>query len=230
VAQALHVLSVLLKFVILLSLVFVAFGPNYSHLLLRMLYGATWSETNAPNVLALYCVYLLFIAINGLTEALLFALLTAESLSKYNRVLLLFSCGYVGACVVCLPRFGGIGLILANCFNMSMRVVYSSRQIYKTMQRDEPTASFSSLARGCLPSRGVLVLYVAAYAVTWATKTWVYAPAVAASWTKAYLVASAAHVGVGAGMLALLVAAVWKAERAFIGKFKQLWSSKHKRA
>ena len=49
----------------LLGLLFVAFGPSYSWLLLHLLYGEAWSSTEAPDVLAAYCVYVLLMAING---------------------------------------------------------------------------------------------------------------------------------------------------------------------
>jgi hypothetical protein len=49
----------------LLGLLFVAFGPSYSWLLLHLLYGEAWSSTEAPDALAAYCVYVLLMAING---------------------------------------------------------------------------------------------------------------------------------------------------------------------
>lgn len=45
-------LRVLVCFVTLIGLTFVAFGPSYSHLLLHLLYGDKWSSTTAPRALA----------------------------------------------------------------------------------------------------------------------------------------------------------------------------------
>jgi oligosaccharide translocation protein RFT1 len=50
------------------GLVFVAFGANYTHVLLYLLLGPTWGATAAPSVLAWYCVYVLIMGVNGITE------------------------------------------------------------------------------------------------------------------------------------------------------------------
>ena len=54
-----------------------SFGPAYTYLLLRLLYGLRWSETEAPRALATYCVYILLLAVNGILEAFVHAV--AES-------------------------------------------------------------------------------------------------------------------------------------------------------
>ena len=46
-----------------------AFGPAYCYLLLRIVYGQRWSETQAPLALAAYCPYILLLAVNGILEA-----------------------------------------------------------------------------------------------------------------------------------------------------------------
>ena len=43
-------------------------------ILLQLLYGAAWTATEAPAVLAWYCLFVLFMALNGLTEAYVHAL------------------------------------------------------------------------------------------------------------------------------------------------------------
>jgi oligosaccharide translocation protein RFT1 len=54
-----HLLALATKSMILLGLVFVAFGTQFSHMLLHLLYGQRWSMTEAPAALSLYCVYIL---------------------------------------------------------------------------------------------------------------------------------------------------------------------------
>ncbi len=46
-----------------------AFGPNYTYVLLRLVYGQKWSNTEAPAALACYCGYITLLALNGCTEA-----------------------------------------------------------------------------------------------------------------------------------------------------------------
>jgi hypothetical protein len=65
-----QVLSIVLKFMFLIGSIFVAFGTNYSALLLQLLYkGRYGPETGAPNVLAWYCVFVLLIGLNGMRRA-----------------------------------------------------------------------------------------------------------------------------------------------------------------
>ncbi len=55
-AAQLQQLSVLLRHMMLtvsvLGLVLISFGPNYTFLLFHLLYGAKWSQTDAPAVLS----------------------------------------------------------------------------------------------------------------------------------------------------------------------------------
>lgn len=60
-----HLLGVLLKVVSLIGLLAVAFGPQNSSTLLRILYSEKWSNTDAPIVLSWYCGYIFLLAING---------------------------------------------------------------------------------------------------------------------------------------------------------------------
>ena len=55
------------------GLVATAFGPSYAYLLLRLLYGRRWSDTEAPAALGWYCPYIALLAVNGVTEAYLHA-------------------------------------------------------------------------------------------------------------------------------------------------------------
>jgi oligosaccharide translocation protein RFT1 len=54
-----HLLTLMTKSMILVGLVFVAFGTQFSHMLLHVLYGERWTLTEAPAALSLYCVYIL---------------------------------------------------------------------------------------------------------------------------------------------------------------------------
>lgn len=43
----------------------VTYGPNYSEVLIRLLYGREWSEGEAPAVLGAFCYYVMTLALNG---------------------------------------------------------------------------------------------------------------------------------------------------------------------
>ena len=57
----------------LTGLMATAFGPSYAYLMLRLLYGRRWSDTEAPAALGWYCPYIALLAVNGITEAYLHA-------------------------------------------------------------------------------------------------------------------------------------------------------------
>ncbi len=58
-------LGVLVKGVSLLGLTAVAMGPPFAWLVMRVGYGQSWASTAAPEVLSVYCLYILLLALNG---------------------------------------------------------------------------------------------------------------------------------------------------------------------
>ena len=60
------ILICVLKLMILVGLIFICFGMNYSTALLELLYGTKYGrESGAPSVLSIYCILVFFMAING---------------------------------------------------------------------------------------------------------------------------------------------------------------------
>ncbi|GFH13968.1 PPM-type phosphatase domain-containing protein, partial [Haematococcus lacustris] len=55
----------MVKGMALLGLLVACMGPPFSWLALRLVYGQRWADTQAPQVLALYCAYILLLAVNG---------------------------------------------------------------------------------------------------------------------------------------------------------------------
>ncbi|CAN1180471.1 Protein RFT1 homolog [Linum perenne] len=84
-----------LKLVLLIGLVFMAFGPSYSYSLIRLLYGQKWSDGEASVALQYYCLYVIVLAMNGTSEAFLHAVATENQIKRSNDSLLLFSIIYV---------------------------------------------------------------------------------------------------------------------------------------
>ena len=68
------------------GLLAVAFGPSYTYVLLRLLYGPKWSATEAPAALAYYCAYITLLALNGCTEAYVNAVADARSEHPLNPI------------------------------------------------------------------------------------------------------------------------------------------------
>eukprot|EP00897_Mesotaenium_endlicherianum_P000624 jgi/Mesen1/10562/ME000843S10072 len=143
-----RILLLAIKLVNLLGLVFVVFGPPYSYLLLHLLYGRQWSASEAPAALACYCLFILALALNGITEAFLHAVATEADLARSNLWSVWFTACHMAVSVALIKTAGSSGLILANCCNMAMRIAYSLHFIRRYFQ-DSPTP-FN--LRGALPA------------------------------------------------------------------------------
>ncbi|KAL5744266.1 hypothetical protein ACOSQ2_027382 [Xanthoceras sorbifolium] len=143
-----------LKLVLLIGLVFMAFGPSYSYSLIRLLYGQKWSDGEASTALRYYCVYVIVLAMNGTSEAFLHAVATEDQIKRSNDSLLIFSLIYVVMNILLIQSAGAVGLILANSLNMSLRIIYSAVFIKNYFQD-----SFSFSFRSCLPSGWTILLF-----------------------------------------------------------------------
>lgn len=75
-----------LKLAVYCGMVFACFGFNYTRVLLTILLpGKSWEEGqgDAAWVLSCYCFYILFLALNGITEAFVYAVTTKEKVSRH---------------------------------------------------------------------------------------------------------------------------------------------------
>ncbi|XP_054814813.1 uncharacterized protein LOC129315253 isoform X2 [Prosopis cineraria] len=142
-----------LKLVLLIGLVFVAFGPSYSYSLIRLLYGEKWSDGEASTALQYYCIYVILLAMNGTSEAFLHAVASESQLKRSNDSLLVFSLIYIILNVVLIRLAGAVGLIVANAVNMALRILYSAIFIKHYFQG---SSSFSF--HSCLPSGWIILL------------------------------------------------------------------------
>ena len=118
-------LASMLRAMLLVGSIFATFGPSYSSLLLHILYGSTWSTSEAPAVLGQYCFYIFLLGANGILEAFMHGVMTPQELSRSNAWLVLFSVLHIGATATLVVHFGASGLVVANCLNMSLRIAYA---------------------------------------------------------------------------------------------------------
>ncbi|KAH9647788.1 protein RFT1-like [Citrus sinensis] len=116
-----------LKLVLLIGLVFMAFGPSYSYSLVRLLYGKKWSDGEASTALRYYCLYVVVLAMNGTSEAFLHAVATEDQLKRSNDSLLVFSVIYIVMNVILIQSAGAVGLILAN--SLRLFLLFFSQQL-----------------------------------------------------------------------------------------------------
>jgi oligosaccharide translocation protein RFT1 len=124
-------LTTVLRFYNLLSLIAVSIGPSLAPLLLRLVAGARWADTQAPSVLAVYCYYIPFLAINGLTEAFVAAVASSKALGSQSVSMAVFFAAFAGSAWVFLRYLGmgAQGVVWANCVNLGLRILFNIRFI-----------------------------------------------------------------------------------------------------
>ena len=72
----------LLKFVLLVALTILSFGFSYSRLALDVYGGSLLSGGEGPMLLQWYCVYVLVLAVNGVTECFVFAAMSQDQVDR----------------------------------------------------------------------------------------------------------------------------------------------------
>lgn len=161
VAMAAEVLECLLKLVLLIGLVISVFGQAYSHLALDIYGGDLLSTGAGPSLLRCYSVYVLLLAVNGVTECFTFAAMSEDDLDRYNFVMLGLSVSFLLLSYWLTAVLGGIGFILANCCNMALRIIHSLLFI----RRYFLSSDHAPLA-GLLPHPGLLLSLALSYVLT----------------------------------------------------------------
>ncbi|KAL8838158.1 MAG: hypothetical protein Q9176_005241 [Flavoplaca citrina] len=155
VDQAATYLRSLLRFYLLICTIAVAIGPPFSPLLLRIVAGSRWSNSEAPSVLAAYCYYIPLLAVNGILEAFVSAVATPEELRVQSAWMLAFSTAFVGTGFLSLNVWdqGARGLVVANAVNMLCRIAWSWQFVQGYLRGRGADLNFAAI----LPSVGTLM-------------------------------------------------------------------------
>eukprot|EP00698_Gefionella_okellyi_P010186 TRINITY_DN2627_c0_g1_i3.p1 TRINITY_DN2627_c0_g1~~TRINITY_DN2627_c0_g1_i3.p1 ORF type:complete len:436 (-),score=88.57 TRINITY_DN2627_c0_g1_i3:215-1522(-) len=115
---AANVLQVLVKLMLLIGLLAMAFGPSYSDFVVRYLMRGDWIHTEAPTVLAAFCGYIALIALNGVTEAFSSAVAKPSDHKVQSAMMVVVTVLFIPVSVLCTSRWQSLGLVLANSFSM----------------------------------------------------------------------------------------------------------------
>jgi oligosaccharide translocation protein RFT1 len=109
------------------SLIAFAIGPTAAPLLLQLVAGSKWTDSGAGEVLATYCYCIPLLAINGVSEAFVSATASTSELQRQSIWMGVFSAGFAISAYVFLRvlELGAKGLVLANCVNMALRIVFN---------------------------------------------------------------------------------------------------------
>ncbi|XP_058516467.1 LOW QUALITY PROTEIN: protein RFT1 homolog [Ochotona princeps] len=124
IAVAAAVLESLLKLALLTGLTVTVSGFAYSQMALDIYGGSMLSSGSGPVLLCCYCIYVLLLAINGVTECFTFAAMSKEEVDRYNFIMLALSCSFLVLSYLLIRWCGSVGFILANCFNMGIGITH----------------------------------------------------------------------------------------------------------
>jgi len=219
-------LGVALKTVSIVALTLALIGPSFSTLFIRILYGTKWAfETRAPEALSAYFVYLVFMALNGVSEAFLNATATSRHLQRYSLYTSILSVAYLAGSFVLAGKLGSVGLVLANCINMAARFLYCCWYISVVLH------SRLWLNRVLLRSRSIAALVIASalsgisslrFTSVTSTLEWE-----AHGLTHVFRPISI-HICAGAASVALVVGTLYTSEADFLNDLRHLYKTKSK--
>lgn len=123
----------LVKLVLYISLLS-CIASNYTSILLRVLAGSQWTTTahtatttNSPSaVLSAFCYYTSLLALNGMTEAFVYGVVTqSEDVGKLGLVHGCVGCIFAITAPALVKRYQTVGLVIANGTSMILRSIYS---------------------------------------------------------------------------------------------------------
>uniref|UniRef100_S4R933 Protein RFT1 homolog n=1 Tax=Petromyzon marinus TaxID=7757 RepID=S4R933_PETMA len=156
------VLQSLLKLVLLIGVTVLTFGFSYSYLALDLYGGSLLSSSGAgPMLLRWYSAYVLFLALNGITECFVFAAMEQSEVDRYNMRLLFLSVVFLVLSYALTRAFGSVGFVLANCLNMALRLA-SSLKFIAAYFRDTPHEPLAALR----PNLALAFTFLCSWAIT----------------------------------------------------------------
>lgn len=224
--------TVLVKLVLYIGLVFSCLAVNYTGVLLRLLAGQKWgSNEQADDVLAAFCVYTAFLAWNGTTEALVYAVSsTGGELARLGLAHTVTGILFAAIATLGVGWYGTVGLVAANCMSMFMRSIYSlyvATQFFHERWYGKKGSSSSNLPvlqpllRQMLPKPVVWVSFLASFVATRLSRNTTVENADSANWIKL----AAKHIAVGAtsgiGVLSVAFLAEHEFRQSIRGLFRK---------
>eukprot|EP00051_Salpingoeca_urceolata_P029463 m.489991 g.489991 ORF g.489991 m.489991 type:complete len:551 (-) comp27332_c0_seq1:93-1745(-) len=217
--MALQTLQLLLKLVVYIACVICTFSQAYSYLLLQLYGGTILTGNGGPMLLRTFSVYLLFLAVNGVTECFAAAVMDKVQVDVHTKWMLGFSVVFLLAAGFFTSALGSVGFILANSLNMLVRIIKSAVTIFwYVKERPEMHGRFSMA--NCLPRGPVVVAFALSLVVTLYSES--------AFCCDTTLWRKLLHVGVGALCLFACLGTAWLCEKPFLNDLKQLWQGKRR--
>jgi len=205
------VLSLTVRFMVVIGLVFVCFGSAYTDTLLFVLYRGRLQHTSAAFYLSLYCVYVALLAVNGISEGFVNSVSTRSQLKLVNVLLVAFSVSYMILATLLLRAYGTAGLIVANCLNMLIRIARSIHYIRSCFLELKSPIPLHQ----CLPHWSVLLAFAFSFLAT--------------QWSARYSTQnplSIYHLLIGLGCFAAVAVVIVRSERMLLVHLKNIFAKK----
>lgn len=213
-------LECLLKFVVLIGMTIFIFGLTYSELALDFYGGHVLSSGAGPTLLRWYSFYVLMLALNGVTEAFVFASMSKQAVDIYNRKMLVFSFIFLSSSWLLTHLLGSVGFIIANCLNMGARIIHSVYYIHLYYEETEERPLW-----GMLPYRPVILAYGASFLATFSSMRLFCC--------KLGWMPTLAHLVIGGLCFLITLAVIYFTEQPLINFFHQQYKkqrAKHKQS
>ena len=217
----LALLQTLHRMLIVVAALAAVFGPNYAFTAIHVLLSHRWSSTGAPDLLATYSLTLVLLALNGVTEAYTHARMSGAQLMRANVFMAAIAIAHAGA-IWAAHTFDAAAenahmLVLLDAASMAVRISYSYACIWRLH-----SGAVGTVQRW-VPAPATLGLMAAAFAV-------LKLSAQRAAEQCAMLDLKGLrlpqpmleHIAVGAAVLAALLAAIARTERALLHQMRQL--------
>ncbi len=231
--RAFSLLALVGRGLLILCLFFVSFGPPFSFFVLDLLYGSSWSTSSssslfsAPFCLGLYTALLLpLLGANGVMEAFVVATLKGgRDMHGHNGALLFFSFVHVVGCVALLPKWGAVGLVVANAIQFLCRLGYSFVRIRALLRTAPITTSTATADDQPWVSRAVLLCFLCSAVMCTLTDSWLPRE-MDGGRGSVYSWAGCVHATMGIVCFLACCLAVSRNERELLVKFKRLTGRK----
>ncbi|XP_064605676.1 protein RFT1 homolog isoform X2 [Liolophura sinensis] len=209
-----RMLAFLLRMTLLIGITVLVFGYSYSYLALDIYGGNMLSSGQGPTLLRWHAMYVAIIAINGVTECFVFAVMSKQEVDRYNSKMVVFSALFLITSWYFTKIFGAVGFTLANSLNMAARIIHS---IYFINNYYKGT-SFRPL-QSLVPSVGITAVLLLSLVMTSVSE-------VMFCCDKGFS-GKLFHIGVGGMCLLAELAVIYFTENEMIGFIREQFTQKH---
>ncbi|KAG6098664.1 hypothetical protein E4U30_007682 [Claviceps sp. LM220 group G6] len=164
VKEARQSFRTLARLYLILSALVVAIGPFASPSLIALVAGRRWALEGAGHVLGVYCFYIPFLALNGITESFVASVASEADVHRQSLWMGAFSLAFAASAFIFMHMFplGAQGLVLANIVNMNCRIVWSFAFVqayFRKNKADMPLKSIIPAGTIALALSTLVMLY-----------------------------------------------------------------------